>query len=262
MSADHVGLLAEIAAYCREMKLPTVAKECESRAAEVRRAKGDALLLVQALLAAEHDERTRKRTQRRLKEAHFPQLKTLEGFDFARNQSLDEARIRELMELEFVGAGRPVLLLGGTGTGKTHLATALGVAACAQGKAVRFITTAALVNELTEAADSRALSRVVGRYARVELLVLDELGYVPLSPAASQLLFQVVAERGERRSTVVTTNLPFGEWTTIIPDPRLCRAFVERMTYRAHIIETGDESIRLGEMLALARKARKESPPR
>lgn len=256
---EHAGLLAEIAAYCREMKLPTVARECEQRAAEVRRAKADALVLVESLLAAEHDERSRRRTQRRLKEAHFPQVKSIDGFDFRRNPALDETRLRELLELEFVTAGRPVLFLGGTGTGKTHLATALGYAACTRGMAVKFITAAALVNELTEAADTRALSRVVGRYARVELLVLDELGYVPLSPVASQLLFQVVAERGERRSTVVTTNLPFGEWTAILPDPRLCRAFVERMTYRAHIIETGDQSVRLEEMLTLARKGRKDA---
>lgn len=260
--AQEAGLVAEVAAFCREMKLPTVARECQVQAEQVRRAGGDPLALVHGLLGAEHDERAGRRMVRRLKEAHFPQVKTIDGFEFRRNPTLDEARIRELLTAEFVEAGRPVLLLGGTGTGKTHLASAIGYQACAKGYAVRFITAATLVNELVEANDARALSRIVGRYARFDLLVLDELGYLPLSETASQLLFQVVAERGERKATVVTTNLPFSEWTSIIPDPRLCRAFVERITFRATILETGDHSVRLEEMLKLnGRKPRKEAKP-
>lgn len=257
--AQQAGLLAEVVSFCREMKLPTVARECETQAEQVRRAGGDPLLLLHGLLVAEHDERSGRRMTRRLKEAHFPQVKTIDGFDFKRNPTLDETRIRELLTADFVSAGRPVLLLGGTGTGKTHLASAIGYQACARGHAVRFVTAAALVNELVEANDARALSRVVGRYARFDLLVLDELGYLPLSQTASQLLFQVVAERGERKATIVTTNLPFSEWTSIIPDPRLCRAFVERITFRATILETGDHSVRLEEMLKLTRtKPKKE----
>lgn len=258
---ELTGMLSEIKAYCREMKLPTVARECEPQAEQVRRAGDDPLLLVHGLLAAEHEERARRRMARRLKEAHFPQVKTIDGFDFRRNPTLAEPRVREIVSADFVAEGRPVLFLGGTGTGKTHLSLAIGYQACARGHAVRFTTAAALVNELVEAADARALSRVVARYVRFDLLVLDELGYLPLSAQASQLLFQVVAERGERKATVVTTNLPFSEWTTIIPDPRLCRAFVERITYRAHIIETGNQSIRLEEMLKSgARKPKKEVP--
>lgn len=260
--AQEAGLMAEIAAFCREMKLPTVARECTPQAEQIRRAGDDPLVLVHGLLAAEHDGRARRRMARRLKEAHFPQVKTIDGFDFRRNPTLAEPRVRELVSADFVAEGRPVLMLGGTGTGKTHLASAIGYQACARGHAVRFITAAALVNELVEAADARALSRVVGRYARFDLLVLDELGYLPLSAQASQLLFQVIAERGERRATIVTTNLPFSEWTTIIPDPRLCRAFVERITYRAHILETGDQSVRLAEMIRSAGpRSKKEVPP-
>lgn len=252
-------VLPEILAYCKEMHLPTVARVCATVAEEIRRSEGDPLTMVHRLLAAESDERAVRRAARRVKEAHFPQSKTLEGFDFRRNPTLDEGRLRMLAEGEFVKAGEPVLLLGGTGTGKTHLAVALGHAICSKGHSVKFVTAAALVNELVEAQESRILSRVVGRYARLDLLVLDELGYLPLSALGSQLLFQVIAERGERKSTVITTNLPFSEWTTLIPDARLCRAFVERLTYRAHIIESGDQSIRLEEMLKLAsRRAGKE----
>lgn len=259
---ELTGMAVEIRTFCREMKLPTVARECEPQAEQVRRAGGDPLVLVHGLLAAEHDDRARRRMARRLKEAHFPQVKTIDGFDFRRNPTLAEPRVREIVSADFVAEGRPVLMLGGTGTGKTHLASAIGYQACSRGYAVRFTTAAALVNELVEAADARALSRVVARYARFELLVLDELGYLPLSAQASQLLFQVVAERGERKATVVTTNLPFSEWTSIIPDPRLCRAFVERITYRAHILETGDQSVRLEEMLKMtSRRPKKEVPP-
>lgn len=253
-AAPTPGMLAEVQAYCREMHLPTVGRECGLVAEEVRRKGDDPMSLLQRLLAAEHNERAVRRTARRIKEAHFPQTKTMEGFDFRRNPGLDEGRLRSLLNAEFVPAGEPVLFLGGTGTGKTHLAIALGHAACVAGHSVRFVTAAALVNELVEAQESRSLSRLVARYARLELLVLDELGYLPLSALGSQLLFQVIAERGERKSTVVTTNLPFSEWTTLIPDPRLCRAFVERLTYRAHIIESGDQSVRLEEMLKLASK--------
>lgn len=255
-SIELESLRPVIRDYARQMKLPTVGREYEALAKQARGEGSDPVAYLHAVLEAEFLDRQERRTVRRVKEARFPQVKTLSSFDFTRNPALDEAQIRTLSNCEFVREGRPVLLIGGTGTGKTHLATALGYEACSQGHAVKFVTAAALVNELTEARESRDLSRVVGRYARTELLVLDELGYLPLSPEAAQLLFQVVAERGERRATIITTNLPFSEWTSVIADPRLCRAFVERVTYRAHIVDSGDESVRLGEMLKLASKAR------
>ena len=130
------------------------------------------------------------------------------------------------------------------GTGKSHLATALGIAACMQSRRVHFVTAGALVNELVEARDHRELSRVVARYARIELVVLDELAYVPLQPHEAELLFQVIEARAEVTASVVTTNLPFSEWTSVFPEPRLCKAIVDRFTYNAHIIETGTESWR------------------
>lgn len=255
-SIELESLRPVILDYARQMKLPTVGREYEALAKRARSEGMDPVAYLHTVLEAEYQDRQERRTVRRVKEARFPQVKTLSSFDFKRNPSLDEAHIRTLANCEFVREGRPVLFIGGTGTGKTHLATALGYEACSRGHAVKFVTAAALVNELTEARESRDLSRVVGRYARTELLVLDELGYLPLSPEAAQLLFQVIAERGERRATIITTNLPFSEWTSVIADPRLCRAFVERVTYRAHIVDSGEESVRLGEMLKLASEAR------
>jgi len=138
-----------------------------------------------------------------------------------------------------------VVLLGDSGTGKTHLLIGLGLAACDQGRRVRYVTTAQLVNELVEAADDRALSRVVGKYGRLDLLCLDELGYVHIDPRGTELLFQVITEREERASVAIATNLPFSEWGTVFPDPRLVAAIVDRVTFNAHILETGNQSYRL-----------------
>lgn len=186
-------------------------------------------------------------------------MKTLEGFDFRRNADLPQALIRQLAHGGYIDAAEPVVLYGDPGTGKTHLATALGVAAARQGRSVRFTTAAALATELTEARDARELARVVGRYSRVELLIIDELGYLPLSVSDAELLFRVLGERQERPPIVVTTNLPFSEWTSMFPDPRLCRAVVDRLTHRAHIIDTGPNSVRLSD--TLARIGRTAPPP-
>jgi len=145
----------------------------------------------------------------------------------------------------YLDKGEPVVLLGDSGTGKTHLLIGLGLAACEQGRRVRYVTTAALVNELVEAADQRALSRVVGRYGRLDLLLLDELGYVQVDPRGAELLFQIITEREERASIAIGTNLPFSEWGTVFPDPRLVAAIVDRVTFNAHILETGTQSYRL-----------------
>ena len=136
-------------------------------------------------------------------------------------------------------------MLGDSGTGKTHLLIGLGLAACEQGRRVRYATTAQLVNELAEAADQRQLSRVVARYGRLDLLLLDELGYVQLDPRGAELLFQIITEREERASIAIGTNLPFSEWGTVFPDPRLVAAIVDRVTFNARIIETGTQSYRL-----------------
>ena len=150
-----------------------------------------------------------------------------------------------------------MIFLGESGTGKTMLATALAVCACQQGRRVRFTTLAALANELQEAESRRELSRVVARYVRTELVVLDELGYLALPAGAAELVFQVISERNERGSVIVTTNLPFGEWTKVFPDARLAKAVIDRITHKAHIIETGTESWRFHHGLARRKDSRK-----
>ena len=161
----------------------------------------------------------------------------------------------------WIDAGEPVVLLGDSGTGKTHLLIGLGTAAAEAGRRVRYITTAALVNELVEAADDKQLSRVVGRYARLDLLCLDELGYVHLDPRGAELLFQIITEREERASIACASNAPFSEWGATFTDPRLATAIVDRLTFRAHIITTGTDSYRLRASRAAGTAARRSPRP-
>ena len=195
---------------------------------------------------------------RRIKEAHFPRVKTLEDFDFQSAPHLPATLIRQLSEGGYIGRTEPVLLLGEAGTGKTHLAIGLAVAACRQRKRVRFTTAAEMVNELVEARHNNELSRVTARWTRYELLVIDEMGYVALAEAGAEMLFQVIAGRAEKASVIVTTNLPFSEWTTVFPNARLCKAMLDRLTDQAHIIETGSDSYRFRRTLDRRRKKNKE----
>lgn len=252
-----VNTEAEVVALCRELKLPTVARDALTLAEEATRQGVSVLEYLLQLLRAEVTERRERRAQRRIKEAAFPRMKTLEGFDFTRNREVSEALIRRLANGEYIDHAESVILLGEPGTGKTHLATALGVEAAQQGRRVRFATAGALVNELIEARDGRELNRVMRRYSRLELVVLDELAYLPLGSADAELLFQVLSERHERRAVIITTNLPFAEWTSVFPNERLCRALIDRLTHRAHIIETGTQSVRLLDALKRQPKGRR-----
>jgi DNA replication protein DnaC len=196
------------------------------------------------LLESELDDRAARRKQRRVRDAKFPRLKTIDDFNFEEAPHIPAAMIYELATCGFVERAEPVIFIGEPCTGKSHLATALGIAACMQSRRVRFVTAAALLNELIEARDNHNLSKVVARYARIDLVVLDELAYVPLSATEAELLFQVLDQRAEVSPIVVTTNLPFSEWTSVFPEPRLCKAIVDRLTFNAHIVETGTESWR------------------
>jgi DNA replication protein DnaC len=187
-----------------------------------------------ALLEAEMAERSERRERRRLLEARFPVMKRLEDFRFTDNPKVSQTAIAALAECSWIDDRESVILIGESGTGKTMLATALAVCACQQGRRVRFTTLAGLANELQETESRRELARVVARYARTELVVLDELGYLGLPDGAAELVFQVISERNERASLIVTTNLPFGEWTKVFPDARLAKAVVDRITHRAH----------------------------
>jgi len=213
-----------------------------------------------ALLEQEMEDRAQRRAERRVAEARFPQVKRLSDFRFEDAPTISPSQISQLADGDYIDRAENVLFVGDSGTGKTMLATALGIAACERGRSVRFTTVAALVNELLEARDDYGLSKVVSRWARVDLMVADELGYVTLPPAGAELLFQVFAQRAEAGSVIVTTNLPFSEWTTVFSDPRLCKAVVERLTYRSHIVETGTESYRFKHSLARTRGERKAPP--
>jgi DNA replication protein DnaC len=248
--AQVAALEALVEAHAAQLKLPTVRRRFRSLAAEALREQQTPLAYLAALLEAEVQERAERRERRRLLDARFPLLKRLEDFRFADNPSIPQATIAALAEGSWIADRESIILVGESGTGKTHLAIALAVCACQQGRRVRFTTLAGLANELQEAESRRELARVVGRYARIELLVLDELGYLALPEGAAELVFQVVSERNERASLIVTTNLPFGEWTKVFPDPRLAKAVVDRLTHRAHIIETGSESWRFKHGLA------------
>ena len=191
------------------------------------------------------DDRSERRRVRRVNEAKFPRVKRLAEFNVDVVPTISAATLGGLASGGYLDAGEPEVMLGDSGTGKSHLLIGLGLAACEQGRRVRYVTTAHLVNELVEAADERILSRVVARYGRLDLLCLDELGYVQIDPRGAELLFQIITEREERASIAIATNLPFSEWGTVFPDPRLVAAIVDRVTFNAHILETGTQSYRL-----------------
>jgi DNA replication protein DnaC len=198
--------------------------------------------------------RSENSEKRRLKEARFPLLKPLEAFDFEAVPQLDKRLVRDLAAGDYLKERRNVILMGKSGAGKTHLATALGIEACRQSKRVRFVTGYGLANELIEARTERALDRLLGKYARLDLLILDELGYVPFSKEGAELLFQILAERHERGSVIITTNLGFADWTQVFGDPNMTAALLDRLTHRAHIIECAWDSYRLKQSLKGGRK--------
>ena len=251
------ALEALIEAHATELKLPTVKRRFRQLAQEATREQQTPVAYLAALLEAEHQERAERRERRRLIDARFPIVKRLEEFRFADNPKVPQATVAALAEGSWIDDREQIILHGESGSGKTHLATALAVCACQQGRRVRFTTLAGLANELQEAESRRELARVVGRYARTELVVLDELGYLALPEGAAELVFQMISERNERGSLIVTTNLPFGEWTKVFPDPRLAKAVVDRITHKAHIIDTGTESWRFRHGLQRRGKQRK-----
>jgi DNA replication protein DnaC len=247
---------ASIGAAARELHLPTVRTEAARLAEIASRERQTYLAYLAEVLAAEVDDRSERRRTRRINDAKFPRLKRLADFNVDAVPTIQPATLGQLAAGHYLDAGEPVVLLGDSGTGKSHLLIGLGLAACEQGRRVRYVTTAQLVNELVEAADERQLSRVVGRYGRLDLLCLDELGYVQIDPRGAELLFQIITEREERASIAIATNLPFSEWGSVFPDPRLVAAIVDRVTFNAHILETGTQSYRLRTSKAASRRAR------
>jgi DNA replication protein DnaC len=235
---------ASVEEHCRALRLPTVAAQFARLAKDAAQSHQTHTNYLAELLRSEVEERERHTVARRIKDARLPRLKTLDEFDFSQAPKISAVEVRELSEGGYMQRAEPVILIGDSGTGKTHLATGLAVAACQQKKRARFITAAGLVNELVEAQHHNLLGRALQRWSRFDLIVLDELGYVPFAQVGAELLFQVVAERAERATLVITTNLPFSEWTQVFPSARLCKALLDRVTDRAHIIETGTDSYR------------------
>jgi DNA replication protein DnaC len=245
MNAQTAALeAATIRQQCRVLHLPTVATQCAQLAEQAVRERRTHLGYLEALLQAELEEREHRLVERRLREAHLPRLKTLEEFDFRQSPKVSAQQIHELAKGDYIAKAEPIIFIGDSGTGKTHLLTGLAVAACRQKRRVRFATAAAMINELVEAKHQLQLGRALARWARYDLIALDELGYVPVAEIGAEFLFQVIAERAEKAAVVVTTNLPFSEWTQVVPNARLCKALIDRITDRAHIIETGSDSYR------------------
>jgi DNA replication protein DnaC len=234
------------------LKMLRLSTMIQNLAAKLRQAKEGKIAYEEFLLNLTEIEvqvRRENGRKRRTREAGFPLLKPLEAFDFEAAGDLDVRYIQELTTGEYIEEKRNVIFLGKSGTGKTHLATALGMEACTAGYRTRFVTGCGLANELIEAKDEKILSRVIKRYAGYGLLIIDELGYVPFSKEGAELLFQVLAERHEKRSVIITTNMGFGDWTQIFGDPNLTGALLDRITHKAHIINCTWESYRLKETL-------------
>ena len=240
--------------HLRQLKLPTILREYEKVAAEAAREGQDHVRYLLRLVELELIDRERRMVERRIRAARFPAVKSFDTFDFAAIPSLNKPLVLELARCEYVVARDNIIALGNSGTGKTHACLALGLAACQRGLSVAFTTAAGLVHQLMEARDEKRLLRLQAQLSAVKLLIVDELGYVPLSQTGAELLFEVFSQRHERGSTIVTSNLPFDEWTGVFGNQRLTGALLDRLTHHVHILEMNGESYRLKQSRARRRK--------
>ena len=242
-------------AHLKALRLPTFLREYDKVARHCAQEGLDCPRYLFRLCELELIDREQRAIERRIKAAKFPVVKSLETFAFRAIPSLNKRLVLELTRAEYLDRRENVLALGNSGTGKTHLALALGLAACQKGYRVRFTTAAALVNELLEARDDKRLLRFQKLLAKQDLLIVDELGYVPLSKTGAELLFEIFSQRYEQASTLVTSNLPFNEWTEIVGSERLTGALLDRLTHHVHILELNGDSYRL----AHSKHARKDA---
>ena len=242
--------------HLKALRLPTMHDESEKVAQRCAKDNVDHLAFLLQLCELELLDREKRSTQRRLKAARFPNYKTLEDFDFSAQPSLNRVLVAELMRCQYIEDREAVILIGNPGTGKTHVATALAIEACHRGYQVRFLRVTELVTQLMEAREERQLLRMKTQLSRLDMIVLDELGYVPASKLGAELLFDVISTAYERQSLIVTTNLPFGQWTEVLGSERLTGAVLDRLTHRCHILEATGESYRLKD----ARRHREDEP--
>lgn len=255
MSNGDVSLL--LSHHLKALKLPVFLREYQKVAAQCAREKSDSARFLMQLSELELIERERKSAARRIKQAGFPVIKTLDSFEFTAIPSLNKRLVLELAGCEYIKKRENVLAVGNSGTGKTHIAMSLGLTACHQGYKVRFFTAAGLVTTLMEARDEKTLLKLKKQLARQDLVIVDEFGYVPFSKTGSELLFEFFAERYERGSVMVTTNLPFDQWTEVLSSERLTGALLDRLTHRVNILEMNGQSYRF--KASLKRRGRKEN---
>jgi len=231
--------------HLKKLRLPTFLGEYSKLAQQCAAEKKDHVQYLLRLCELELIERERRMIERRIKAAKFPATKSLDSFDFKAIPSLNKPLVLELARCEYIDKYQNIIALGPSGTGKTHIALGLGLAACQKGLKVRFITAASLVHELIEAVDERRLQRFQKQLTSQNLLIIDELGFVPLSKTGAELLFEVISQCYERGSIIITSNLPFDEWTEIFGSERLTGALLDRLTHHVHILEMNGDSFRL-----------------
>lgn len=243
------GTLLGLKENLKALKLSTMARGIEAHLRQAREGGVGYDEFLLELTSTELQARAENRLNRRIREAKFPLMKPIETFDLNAVPDLDIRLFRELAGCGYIQERKNIIFLGRSGTGKTHMATAFGIEACKNNYRTRFVTCYGLANELIEAREERQLQRLLQRYSRYDLFILDELGYVPFSKEGSELLFQVLAERHEKGSIIITTNLGFADWTQVFGDPVMTAALLDRLTHKAHIINCTWESYRLKQSL-------------
>jgi len=246
MSVQHQTLLES---YLHQFKLPTFAQNYQAFAQDASRTNLSYERYLLALCTAEAEQRDVHRVERCIAAAKFPLVKDLSGFDFSMVQNVPKQKVLELSQGGYMAKAETIILIGNPGLGKTHVATGLALAACKQGKRVRFYGVANLVNDLLSVQKDLRLSKFSARLAKLDLLVLDELGFVPFGKDGGQLLFQLCSDLYERVSIIVTTNLRFADWNSIFSDERMTAALLDRLTHKAHILEFVGESYRFRQRL-------------
>ena len=247
--------------HLKALKLPTILREYDKLARQCAAEGVDHTRYLLRLAELELIERERRMVERRIKDAKFPAVKSLDSFDFLALPSLNKALVLELARSEYVSRRENIIAVGNSGTGKTHIVLGLGLAACQKGLSVGFTTAAALVHELIEARDEKRLLRLQRQLATYKLLIIDELGYVPFSQTGAELLFEVFSQRYERGSTIVTSNLPFDEWTGVFASERLTGALLDRLTHHVHILEMNGDSYRLKQSKRRSRNTPTDNRP-